>query len=520
MSRWTDEFKNFCENKTDGWAQLETLISELKNVSGDDPFASSLMRLSKVFLQMDGIIKSLDGDLFPSQSYDTLKKNTVSLINTLNQFKTNRTEQNINGANVLIDNILLCLMPYEKISKRSITANMQNVKKYNDQVTTILDDAISKSGDLEVKMNTLIKEINEKNIKITEFFNQLFTDNDERQSIKQKIDNLLVYITTQKNNINGFHDLIFRDVDNKKSLKSELEEFKSKFNNIIEELDNKISEEEDVIENNNEYIENTKLKLNSEIKNIIDDSKETVSKLTDFYDKIFGVPQEDGSLSGGLEQEIEINKKKLIDLRTTQESEFSEALKKRKSEYENLKTNIEKLLPGATSAGLASAFSTAKEAYKDKIRLFTRVFYVSVLFLLGFGCLWLWNIIGVNSEQSQSILATATTGQLINSLIVKLPIIISLIWLATFSAKRRNEYTRLQEEYEHKWALTSSYLGFKQQIDEMQTDDDTLTKLLLKTAIETIGFNPSVTLSSKHDEKAPIVGNIIDFLKKKDKENR
>ena len=50
MSRWTDEFKNFCENKTDGWAQLETLISELKNVSSDDPFASSLMRLSKVFL--------------------------------------------------------------------------------------------------------------------------------------------------------------------------------------------------------------------------------------------------------------------------------------------------------------------------------------------------------------------------------------------------------------------------------------------------------------------------------------
>ena len=66
MSRWTQEIKNFCENKTDGWAQLEILISEFKTVSSDDPFASSLMRLSKVFLQMDGIIKSLDGDLFPS----------------------------------------------------------------------------------------------------------------------------------------------------------------------------------------------------------------------------------------------------------------------------------------------------------------------------------------------------------------------------------------------------------------------------------------------------------------------
>lgn len=520
MSRWTQEIKNFCENKTDGWAQLEILISEFKTVSSDDPFASSLMRLSKVFLQMDGIIKSLDGDLFPSQSYDTLKKNTVSLINTLNQFKTNRTEQNINGANVLIDNILLCLMPYEKISKRSITANMQNVKKYNDQVTTILDDTISKSGDLKVKMNTLIKEINEKQVKITEFFNELFTDNDERQSKKKQIDKLLTDITTQKNNINGFHDLIFRDVDNKKSLKSELEELKTNFNNDLLSLNKQIDKEKAFIEKNNEFIENTRSKSSSEIKEIIGSSKETVSQLTDFYDQIFGVQQEDGSRAGGLEQEIEINKKKLIELRTTQETEFSEALKKSKYEYENLKRNIEKLLPGATSAGLASSFSTAKEAYKDKIKRFTRVFYLSVLILLGFGCLWLWNIINVKSGQSQSILATATTGQLINSLIVKLPIIISLIWLATFSAKRRNEYTRLQEEYEHKWALTSSYLGFKQQIDEMQTDDDTLTKLLLKTAIETIGFNPSVTLSSKHDEKAPIVGNIIDFLKKKDKENK
>lgn len=469
---------------------------------------------------MDGIIKSLDGDLFPSQSYDTLKKNTVSLINTLNQFKTNRTEQNINGANVLIDNILLCLMPYEKISKRSITANMQNVKKYNDQVTTILDDTISKSGDLKVKMNTLIKEINEKQVKITEFFNELFTDNDERQSKKKQIDKLLTDITTQKNNINGFHDLIFRDVDNKKSLKSELEELKTNFNNDLLSLNKQIDEEKAFIEKNNEFIENTRSKSSSEIKEIIGSSKETVSQLTDFYDQIFGVPQEDGSLSGGLEQEIEINKKKLIDLRTTQESEFSEALKKRKSEFENLKTNIEKLLPGATSAGLASAFSAAKEAYKNKIWLFTGLFYASVLILLGIGFIWLRNIIGANSGQSQSILATATTGQLFNSLIFKLPIIIPLIWLATFSAKRRNEYTRLQEEYEHKWALTSSYLGFKQQINEMQTDDDTLTELLLKTAIETIGFNPSVTLSSKHDEKAPIVGNIIDLLKKKDKENK
>lgn len=54
----------------------------------------------------------------------------------------------------------------------------------------------------------------------------------------------------------------------------------------------------------------------------------------------------------------------------------------------------------------------------------------------------------------------------------------------------------------------------------MQTDDDTLTELLLKTAIETIGFNPSVTLGSKHDEKVPILGNIIDFSKKPDKENK
>lgn len=91
MSRWTQKIKDFYENKSNGWAQLENIISELISVPKDDHFISSLMRLHKVFLKLDGILKSLDGDFFPLQSYDTLNKNTSSLINTLNEFK--KTEQ-------------------------------------------------------------------------------------------------------------------------------------------------------------------------------------------------------------------------------------------------------------------------------------------------------------------------------------------------------------------------------------------------------------------------------------------
>lgn len=517
MSRWTQQIKIFYENKSNGWAQLETLTSELTSVPKGDPFTGSLARLRKVFLKLDGIIKSLDGDLFSLQSYDALKKNTSLLINTLNEFKKNRTEQNINEANVLLDNILLCLIPYSKISKISITSNMQNIKKYNDNVTKILDDTISKSHDLEVKMNTLIKEINEKKIEITDFFNELFIDDDERLSTKHKIENLLANIKTKIENINSFHNIIFRDDDNKKSLKSQIEDIKSDFEDSLSELNKKINEERNIIDENDRFIESTKSELSNELKNIVENSKGAVSQLTDFYDKIFGFLQEDGNRSGGLKQEIDVERKNLIELKNKKEEEFAQLIKKSTSEYDGLKSNIEKLLPGATSAGLASAFSDAKKSYKLKIIIFTVLFYASIVALGGFG---IWWISGFMNKGSDLSLTTATTGQLINNFLYKLPVLIPLVWLATFSAKRRNEYTRFEEEYEHKWALTSSYLGFKKQIDEMETDDSQLTQLLLKTAIETIGFNPSVTLSSKHDEKTPILEHIIDLVKRTGKENK
>lgn len=97
---------------------------------------------------------------------------------------------------------------------------MQSIKKYNDDVAKILYNTILKSNDLEVKINTLIHEINEKNTKITGFFNELFISSDARESTKQQIDKLYAYITTEKDNITSFHNLIFRDDDNKKSLKS------------------------------------------------------------------------------------------------------------------------------------------------------------------------------------------------------------------------------------------------------------------------------------------------------------
>lgn len=324
-------------------------------------------------------------------------------------------------------------------------------------------------------------------------------------------------IKTKIENINSFHNIIFRDDDNKKSLKSQIEDIKSDFEDSLSELNKKINEERNMIDENDRFIESTKSELSNELKNIVENSKGAVSQLTDFYDKIFGFLQEDGNRSGGLKQEIDVERKNLIELKNKKEEEFAQLIKKSTSEYDGLKSNIEKLLPGATSAGLASAFSDAKKSYKLKIIIFTVLFYASIVALGGFG---IWWISGLMIKGSDLSLTTATTGQLINNFLYKLPVLIPLVWLATFSAKRRNEYTRLEEEYEHKWALTSSYLGFKKQIDEMETDDSQLTQLLLKTAIETIGFNPSVTLSSKHDEKTPALEHIIDLVKRTGKENK
>jgi hypothetical protein len=91
------------------------------------------------------------------------------------------------------------------------------------------------------------------------------------------------------------------------------------------------------------------------------------------------------------------------------------------------------------------------------------------------------------------------------SMLLKLPVMAPLIWLAVFASIRRSQYERLQQEYAHKEALAKSYQSYKKQLEDLLTTErESLQKDLINKAIEAIAYNASQTLDGKHRDKMPL----------------
>jgi len=204
---------------------------------------------------------------------------------------------------------------------------------------------------------------------------------------------------------------------------------------------------------------------------------------------VFGEEDESGSRNGGHRDEFYRIKK-----------DVGVALDKHVEEYGQLKERINSLLPGATSAGLASSFSDTRESFEKKIRINAMIFYSSIFLIVLFGHPfgYVWNSFYNASNHMPDSLS------IFNMLVSRLPILIPLVWLAIFASKRRSENQRLQQEYAHKENLAKSYQSFKQQIEALPRESrEPLMEKLLDSAISAIGFNPSTTLDGKHGDKPP-----------------
>ena len=94
--------------------------------------------------------------------------------------------------------------------------------------------------------------------------------------------------------------------------------------------------------------------------------------------------------------------------------------------------------------------------------------------------------------------------EMLKTLLVRAPVVIPVVWFTVFSATRRSQYERLQQEYAHKEALASSYEGYKKQLQDLKGDAEDLQKELIAKSINAIAYNASITLDGKHTEKPPV----------------
>jgi hypothetical protein len=117
---------------------------------------------------------------------------------------------------------------------------------------------------------------------------------------------------------------------------------------------------------------------------------------------------------------------------------------------------IKALLPGATSAGLASAFDQRRKTFLNPGRRWQWLFVGSVVFLaaLAFASLL----------EAYRHVPELTYQQLLTGWLSRIPFVAALVWLAMHASRESALAKRLEEDYGFKVSVASSFQGFQEQM--------------------------------------------------------
>ena len=144
-------------------------------------------------------------------------------------------------------------------------------------------------------------------------------------------------------------------------------------------------------------------------------------------------------------------------------SGHEERVAKLSLDLESLIKKVEGLLPGATSAGLASAFNAQKKRFGDPQRRWLWAF--------------VWCMVGLVAVSLPSFLHAAfgstvsSWDELFRGLAMRLPIVLPLVWLAIYAGRNYMLSLRLEEEYAHKEAISTSFEGYKREMEKIAAGD-------------------------------------------------
>lgn len=492
MSRWTEEFEQHTFQQS--WAQLKI---QLDNIEIDDKTVitsvQELARLKRVVSYLDALIENLDPELTPRTVWGNFQTQTDACLQNLRAYASDKNINGIIRANDNADNLLTYLRPYEVFQRnvakgyrsaaKSLISDIEDyIKSFHERASVITEELEKRQRESEDFFNSIEKN----EIKASALASKLFDCEDDSLNMEKKLDNLLDTADSKTKIISDLHSrLIEGTVDNPSiqarilALKSDIEENKIKLSGILEGAQNEITQ------------------------------------LGVFYEKIFGQVDDQGNVNGGLSHELDERTEKLRLFEIEQSKKYNALL-----------DQIETLLPGATSAGLGSAYRSLKEEFSHPINTYTKLFHLSIAAMVLGSLVMTTSHISFYPILSIEFIKMVEWDEVVKALLYKAPFIAPVVWLAVFSAKRRSQYERLQQEYSHKEALASSYESYRRQLQDLKVGAEELQHELLSKTIEAISYNASVTLDGKHDEKLPIqllldkfslddLKNLLDIARKK-----
>lgn len=476
MSRWTDQFKNHAFRKP--WEKFKSNLEEA--TIDDDSVATSvaeLARLKKVTAYLDELIESIDPELVPMSTWDSFNSQLLNCQQQLYNYTSRRNVSHIQSCNGHADNLISYVRPYMVPSKSALTAINRGATEYAKVADKYVQDFeksakehLEAISDLSSKSESLHDVISEKATKADDLDEKLFGSNTET-GLEAKID--------------GFAETI-------EERNGEIDEL---YTELLVGTTDEISTKKHILAAKNDVDQHK-----AAIETALSEIEQEIKEFEQFHIEVFGkIDEETKERSGGLHSDLETLKKSLVDFENSQ-----------KVKYKALNEQIESLLPGATTAGLATVYRDMKVSFDGPIRSAGILFYVSIGILILASLVLATTEIGLTGIKFIEITDWTTV---LRSFAYKIPFYGPIIWLAYFATKRRSEAQRLQQEYAHKEALASSYNNYKKQILELGEEDTEMRKDLILKVVEAISRNASTTLDGKHGDKMPSQ-DAIDFLSK------
>ena len=202
--------------------------------------------------------------------------------------------------------------------------------------------------------------------------------------------------------------------------------------------------------------------ISQKIDGIKKDIEDRQGSIRDFYSKLF-------------ESEERETPDRVLSIKE-QIQNFQESSLK---QFEELKKRIEGLLPGATSAGLASSY---QDAQKEKKTMPYWIGFVASLLVLMTA--YFYSFV-YNSPPTD-----------LSTIVIRVTIGFPLIWIAWFCQRSISQMTRISEEYRHKEKMMRIYEGFSKQIEQSTDAEEAKTKKvdLISVTINAIEKNPAEKL--------------------------
>jgi hypothetical protein len=158
------------------------------------------------------------------------------------------------------------------------------------------------------------------------------------------------------------------------------------------------------------------------------------------------------------------------------------------AQLQGLIVSVEGLLPGATSAGLASSFNKQRSRFTNPQKQWLWTFVGCIVFLV---------ILAVPSFLSAIGWTAHPTDQSWNAawrnLTLRLPIVLPIIWLAIYAGRNYMMSLRMEEDYAYKEAISTAFEGYKREMEKITTnaiDNPTPLTILCTNILRAIAERP------------------------------